>query len=101
MTDRIIVGANGRKYITTEPTRKQNLQVALTDLPEPVGVVNGVGHLWAIEGNTFANGDKFYTATQMIEYRNAALEEALSCYSPDDTATDWADKIEALKEKQV
>ena len=27
------------------------------------------------------------------------LEEALQRYSPDDSATDWADKIEALKEK--
>jgi len=32
-----------------------------------------------------------------VEYGwNAALEEALNCYSPDDTATDWVDKIKAL-----
>lgn len=28
------------------------------------------------------------------------LEEALNCYSPDDTAQDWEDKIEALKESK-
>jgi hypothetical protein len=32
--------------------------------------------------------------------RAAALEEALNCYSPDDLAHDWADKIRALKEKR-
>ncbi len=28
---------------------------------------------------------------------NAALDAALRCYSPDDLANDWADKIRALK----
>lgn len=30
-----------------------------------------------------------------------ALEQALNCYSPDDSATDWADKIRALKTEGV
>lgn len=30
-------------------------------------------------------------------FRDLVLEEALNCYSPDDTAQDWADKIRALK----
>lgn len=34
-----------------------------------------------------------------IAARADGLEEALRCYSPDDTATDWADKIKAIKEK--
>ena len=29
--------------------------------------------------------------------RNAVIEECLQCYSPDDSATDWADKIRRLK----
>lgn len=29
---------------------------------------------------------------------NAAIEAAANCYSPDDTATDWADKIKELKQ---
>ena len=36
---------------------------------------------------------------QRDEARAAAFDEALQCYSPDDSATDWADKIRALKEK--
>jgi hypothetical protein len=36
---------------------------------------------------------------QRDEALAAAFDEALQCYSPDDSATDWADKIRALKEK--
>lgn len=28
------------------------------------------------------------------EIENSALERALNCYSPDDTAADWAEKLE-------
>ena len=72
MTDRIIVGANGRKYITTEPTRKQDLQVAATELPEPA-VFDGV--VLNKSGRYTATVDG-YTAAQMREFYNAALEEA-------------------------
>ena len=41
-----------------------------------------------------------YTADQMREYAKKAVEaereRCLKCYSPDDTATDWADKIRGL-----
>lgn len=41
-----------------------------------------------------------YAATLPDESeRDRALEEALACYSPDDTAMDWALKINALKSK--
>ena len=42
-----------------------------------------------------------YTADQMQAAwqagREAMREECLGCYSPDDSATDWADKIKELK----
>jgi hypothetical protein len=28
-----------------------------------------------------------------------ALEESIQCYSPDDTAADWTDKIRKLKDE--
>ena len=41
-----------------------------------------------------------YTVDQMREYAKKAVEaereRCLKCYSPDDTATDWADKIRGL-----
>lgn len=37
-----------------------------------------------------------YTATQLAAERVQAINDALNCYSPDDTATDWSDKIRAL-----
>jgi hypothetical protein len=40
-----------------------------------------------------------YSEKQMRQAIKDALEGALNCYSPDDTATDWADKIKALKEQ--
>ena len=40
-----------------------------------------------------------YTADQMRKYADKAVsderEACLACYSPDDTAEDWADKIRA------
>lgn len=38
-----------------------------------------------------------WLAKKLQEARDAALESALMCYSPDDCATDWADKIRAMK----
>ena len=40
---------------------------------------------------------QLYTATQMFAYRNQTLDAVLNCYSPDDTASDWADKIRLMK----
>lgn len=41
--------------------------------------------------------DKFlFTTEALAAARVHAINEALNCYSPDDTATDWADKIRAL-----
>ena len=37
------------------------------------------------------------TTADLSRFRDLVLEEALNCYSPDDTAQDWADKIRALK----
>ena len=34
-------------------------------------------------------------AARLEEERKAEREACLNCYSPDDTATDWADKIRA------
>jgi len=34
------------------------------------------------------------------QVRAETIEAALACYSPDDSATDWADKIRALGEKK-
>ena len=34
---------------------------------------------------------------RLEEERKAEREACLNCYSPDDTATDWADKIRARK----
>lgn len=47
--------------------------------------------------------DQWICVTEDLErfaqaVRAAALEEALNCYSSDDSANDWADKIRALKE---
>ena len=50
---------------------------------------------WWAGGND--NYDEFIE--YLSRFRDLVLSEALNCYSPDDTAQDWADKICALKEK--
>ena len=34
--------------------------------------------------------------SEVERVRRETVEECLNCYSPDDTATDWADKIKGL-----
>ena len=70
-------------------------------LPEPystVGRLLGEVGTFAAMGYNLRRGDGLYTESQMRQAIKDALEGALNCYSPDDTATDWADKIKALKE---
>ena len=43
-------------------------------------------------------GERVYSESQMRQAIKDALEEALRSYSPDDTATDYLDKIFELKE---
>ena len=57
----------------------------------------------AIETTAFSRDSSTqycYTEAQLKQYGDdrarEALEMVLSCYSPDDTATDWTDKIRAL-----
>ena len=44
-------------------------------------------------------GDSFHKLEALIDFAQTAAaaerEACLNCYSPDDTATDWADKIRA------
>ena len=40
-----------------------------------------------------------YTESQMLQFRRDVLEEVIQCYSPDDTAADWTDKIRKLKDE--
>jgi hypothetical protein len=51
----------------------------------------GPAHGWTIT--------KYYTEDQMLQFRRDALEESIQCYSPDDTAADWTDKIRKLKDE--
>lgn len=41
-------------------------------------------------------GVPVYTTEALAAARVQAINDALNCYSPDDTATDWSDKIRAL-----
>jgi len=41
--------------------------------------------------------ESYFTEAQLLAYRDAMIEMCLSLYSPDDTATDWADKMRELK----
>lgn len=59
----------------------------------------------AKEAGFFVSGGWVYSSAgkghhineSLSRFRDLVLEEALNCYSPDDTAQDWADKIRALK----
>jgi len=37
-----------------------------------------------------------YTGAQMLQFRRDALDEIISLYSPDDTVTDFINKIQSL-----
>ena len=63
----------------------------MTQLPTPL-------YFTQIAYDSTINYIPYYTAEQMMQFRVDALAEALNCYSPDDTAQDWADKIQALRE---
>lgn len=51
-------------------------------------------------GMEYYEGVYVVNAMALSRFRDLVLEEALNCYSPDDTAQDWEDKIEALKESK-
>ena len=60
----------------------------MTKLPEPDGYMPyPMGHI------------KRYTEEQMLQFRRDALEEALQCYSQEDTASDYIGKILDLKDE--
>ena len=48
--------------------------------------------------HVFAASLDVYTEAQMRQAIRDALDEVLNCYSPDDTVTDYQDKIKAMKE---
>lgn len=62
----------------------------LPELPEPVHHIMSDG---ACIG--------YYNETQLLEYGRQCAEQmreaCANCYSPDDSATDWADKIRAWR----
>ena len=54
--------------------------------------------------NTFHKDDvhmhtALFTEGQMLQFRRDALEEALQCYSQEDTASDYIGKILDLKDE--
>ena len=67
-----------------------------TPLPEPA-----IHAPFLKEVRTVWMGD-YYTEAQLKDYGSAeykqAIEDAANCYSPDDSATDWMDKIRKLGE---
>lgn len=63
---------------------------------EPVGEVSGNAWDTGILYRDCEPGEPLHTATQLAAARVQAINDALNCYSPDDTATDWSDKIRAL-----
>ena len=68
----------------------------MTKLPEHWGVIPKYGR-FKPDGD--APGTKLYTEAQMLQFRRDALEEALQCYSQDDTASDYIGKILDLKDE--
>ena len=61
-------------------------RLAARESVEPVGYLDGQGDAYTL--------DQLRTA--IAAARVQALEDAMDCYSPDDSATDWMDKIRAL-----
>lgn len=49
-----------------------------------------------VTGTGLAPGAKLVPVEALAAARVQAINDALNCYSPDDTATDWSDKIRAL-----
>ena len=66
----------------------------MTKLPEPAMRLHGKKN-----GTLTTESLDYYTEAQMLQFRRDALEEAIQCYSPDDTAADWTDKIRKLKDE--
>jgi hypothetical protein len=118
MTERVLTDNNGRKYITTEPKLDQG-----TDYER--GFVDGMQkqmqssvdkavnrmaqRTWQDEriklpaqewlGYDPERGDLHgYTFEQMREFTELIVQECINCYSPDDSATDWADKMRRMIE---
>jgi hypothetical protein len=58
----------------------------MTKLPEPLPFMS-------------FRGEHVYTEAQMLQFRRDALEEALQCYSQEDTASDYIGKILDLKDE--
>jgi hypothetical protein len=73
----------------------------MTKLPEPAILLPEGKWRFEVVGpvNGTINHCPVYTEAQMLQFRRDALEESIQCYSPDDTAADWTDKIRKLKDE--
>jgi len=66
-------------------------------LPEPAGkVAYEAADQWSTD---WISSEDAYTHAQLVQAVKDALEEVLNCYSPDDTATDYQNKIIGMREK--
>ena len=119
MTEQIVTDANGRKYITTEPLPAKiiDYEAAYYALQKKIGFDraderNKLAAWMIAKGYATGHGDTtedlleelereigFDRAELWLKRINDAVlaerEACLNCYSPDDTAEDWADKIRA------
>lgn len=68
------------------------------ELPEPAGYYEQeyIGEPSRIEARFDHDQLLQYGDARALAEREQTIEECLNSYSPDDTATDWADKIRAL-----
>lgn len=77
----------------------------MTPLPEPTYYLASNGRLMQTDGDVDCTGKKLaiYATDELCSYGAAeykrGIEDAMNCYSPDDSATDWMDKIRKLGEK--
>jgi len=76
--------------VRSAPTLEEG-DIKMTQLPTPLYFIETAA-------DSSISYIPYYTAKQMLQFRVDALTEALNCYSPDDTAQDWADKIQTLRE---
>lgn len=82
----------------------QNYALHFCNGTEVVGKLDFNGPQMKFEGNADESVDALVRAfghwfsERLKQEREAEREACLNCYSPDDTATDWADKIRARGE---
>jgi len=76
--------ANGHKV-------KAKSRMTFPPLPEP-NVDQFSGHR-----DRFVSYDSDHMKAYGRQCREQALDDAMNCYSPDDLASDWMDKIRSLK----